>query len=371
MTALAPAASELRARRLVSCVGVVGALTFFVGLFVDPSSAWAGYLAGFLLLSGVAVVGPFFRSIHELTGSRWSTPLLPIFDRTAALLPFVFVAGAGLVAGAHRIYPWALPHEAAADASAHGAAGHAFDAWWSIPFFAARLFLIVALWTYGARLVARSDAASVERRKKRAAFFVALFGATFSLAAFDWAGGLTPHWPSTAFALDLVSGAAQSGLAIVVLLVFAEQRGSGAGGRLDVDARNDLGKLLLALSMFWAYVAYCQYGLIWYANLPEETPRLLARAVGGFAELTLANVLLNGVLPFLVLIFRSARTSESTLTKVAWAILLGRALDLWLHAAPSIVPGRALPGPAAVGAYVAFAAVVALRLRERRAFQSA
>lgn len=341
-------------RRFFAAAAGVGALTFLLGLLTDPADAWSGYLAGFLWFAGTAVMGPFFLALLRLSGARWSRPFEPFLRATARLLPYVPAFAVGLVFGASQLYPWAGGGAAAAGRGAGHGAGHE-DGWLGLGFFAFRAVAVSCVWLAAGRRFLAADAAGDRGATlRRAAAFVALFAFTFSVAAHDWLKSLTPHWVSTIFALDVAAGAVLGGIAATILGVAVATRGGVAAFRPGVDAWNDVGKLALSFTLFWAYVAYCQYGLIWYANLPEETPRYLARREGGFDALVVLNVFLNWVAPFAVLLARRARSSPTVLVRVAIVLLAGRALDLWLHVAPAAAPSSVLPGLGALGAAVAF-----------------
>lgn len=344
------------ARRSLGIAALAGAGLFLVGLWIDPGDAWAGYLAGFQLFVGLALAGPLFVALLRLTGARWSDPFLPFLRGTARLLPFVPALGLGLLFGVSQLYPWSHDFHGAAS---HGHGAHK-EAWLTLAAFGLRTLALPALWFVAARKLLAPDAtADRPTTIRRAAGFVALFGVTYSLASFDWLKSLTPHWVSAIFALDAASGLVLGGLAATVVGAVALERAGALRPRPDAAAWNDVGKLTLAFSLFWAYVAYCQYGLIWYANLPEETPRYLARAEGGFPALVLANVALNWAAPFALLLARAARASPSVLLRVAVVLLVGRALDLWLHVAPAVAGAAPLPGVGALGAFAAAAAFAA------------
>ena len=107
----------------------------------------------------------------------------------------------------------------------------------------------------------------------------------------------------------------------------------------------DLGRLLLTFSVFWVYLWACQHLLIWYSNIPEETAYYVHRHAGGWGLLSIANVLLNWLIPFLLMLTRDARRSDRMVALAALSILAGHALDLFLVVAPSTLGDRAGFGP--------------------------
>ena len=107
---------------------------------------------------------------------------------------------------------------------------------------------------------------------------------------------------------------------------------------------HDLGKLVFGFSSFWAYIWFCQYMLIWYSNIPEETSYFMSRTTGAWASLTVVSLALNWVIPFLILMPRAAKRSPYIMSRVCIVVLLGHWLDLYLMVMPAVKGGSAIPG---------------------------
>ena len=103
---------------------------------------------------------------------------------------------------------------------------------------------------------------------------------------------------------------------------------------------DDLGKILLALSLFWAYIWYCEYMIIWYSDMPEETGYYLLRRQNGWQTLTTANLVINFALPFLALMLRAWRRNGVVLMRIAALVLVGHAFDLYVMIAPPVMGGE-------------------------------
>ena len=182
--------------------------------------------------------------------------------------------------------------------------------------------------------------------------FLVLYAITNAVASWDWGMSLEPEWFSTMYAVYVFAGTFLGGIAAVALLVLTLERNGQLARRPKPAALHDLGKLLFAFATFWAYIWFCQYMLIWYANLPEETGHYAARLSGGWSMLFYLNPILNWVVPFVVLLSAGTKRHAPTLAPVAIVVLLGRWLDCFLLVAPAAGP---LPGfpTAAVAASLA------------------
>ena len=188
--------------------------------------------------------------------------------------------------------------------------------------------------------VGETQAAREERHTREnarlSAVFLVVFGFTFWLAGYDWIMSLEPHWYSTIFAVYQFAGLVLSGLAMITILAIWLEKQGPLKGALTHEHLHDLGKLLFAFSTFWMYIWFCQYMLIWYANIPEETVHYVHRLHGFWEPVFLLNFLLNWAVPFLVLLHVPAKRSRSMMLKVCWVILVGRWVDLYLMIMPPI-----------------------------------
>ena len=187
-----------------------------------------------------------------------------------------------------------------------------------------------------------SDEPQPERRRRTlvtSALFMATFAITFSLASVDWIQSLDPHWFSTMFALRTLSGAVCSGLALCTILLVVARRRGPLRHVVTKDVMDDLGKILLGFSLFWGYIWYCEYMIVWYSNIPEETGYYLLRREGDWGTLQPVNLIVNFAVPFLCLMLRAWRRNGVVLMRIAGWILVGHALDLYVMIAPPLMPG--------------------------------
>jgi len=325
---------------------LVGGATFLVGLFAAPAEVWPAYLLGVFALTTAGLGAAVFLALHHVTGARWGRPVLPVAHAMVAVLPWAGVAHLVLAFGASTLYPWADAAAVVADHAMSGRAG-----WMTVPFVLGRTVVAFAAWiALGRVLVARSraatdrDGAGPRAAAGRAgAWFLLAFAPTFSVYGFDWVLSLERTFASTMFAVYHFSGLFLGALALVTILAVRERRrGTLDGGPAWDETLHDLGKLLFAFAFFWGYIWYCQYMLIWYTNLPEETPHYALRHGGAWAPLAVLNVALQWLVPFVVLMPRAMKRNETVLVRVCVVVLVGRAVDLVL-AILAPTHGAALP----------------------------
>jgi hypothetical protein len=180
------------------------------------------------------------------------------------------------------------------------------------------------------------------RMVRYSAIFVAVFACSFSLASVDWLLTLDPRWTSTMYAVYVFSGVLVEGVAAVTLVVVLLHEHGHLTGVVNANHLHDLGKLLLAFTTFWAYIWLSQYLLIWYSNLPDEAGYYVVRTGSGWLPLFVANLLVNWLVPFCLLLPRASKRSPSRLKWVAVIVLAGRWLDIYLLVTPQTMKAPAV-----------------------------
>ncbi|MBI5594575.1 MAG: hypothetical protein HY928_00650 [Elusimicrobia bacterium] len=246
-----------------------------------------------------------------------------------------------LLLGMGHLYHWA--HHGAAD---NDAILRAKAFYLNPSAFAWRLVAILGCWVIFPRLIRRNSVAQDRDGAVRwthdnvavSAAFLAVFAISFTVASVDWIMSLEPHWYSTIFAWYLFSGLFVGGLAAIALLLILLKR-RGEFQELRPGHLHDLGRLIFAFSVFWAYMWFSQFLLIWYSNIPEETIYFAVRYRGGWGSLFWVNLAVNLLLPFGLLLRAGDKRTEGRLLAACGIILAGRWLDLFVMIMPSVMPG--------------------------------
>ena len=163
-----------------------------------------------------------------------------------------------------------------------------------------------------------------------------LLALTATFAAFDWIMSLDPHWYSNIYGVYFWAGSISSSLSVITLLALWARTRPGMERVITVEHLQDLGKLHLGFVCFWAYIAFSQYLLIWYANIPEETAWFVQRSRGGWGEVSIALACGHFLVPFLVLLPRRAKRSPLVLGCVSIWLFAFHALDLNWQILPTL-----------------------------------
>ncbi|MBL8862941.1 MAG: quinol:cytochrome C oxidoreductase [Planctomycetes bacterium] len=280
----------------------------------------------------------FFVILQHLLHAGWSVAVRRVAELLAANVGVTAVLVAPLVAlavaGDGELWPWADPRAAeghpllaAKEPYLNGTffalrCAAWFGAWWLM----ARWFLNRSLAQDEAR-----DAGPTQALERRAPPAMVAFALTVNFAAFDLLMSLSPEWYSTIFGVYVFAGSVVAFLAATILILRALQSRGLLRGVVSVEHYHDLGKLLFAFVFFWGYIAFSQFMLIWYADIPEETAWFHARFHGPWAQVSLLLLLGHFVLPFAGLLSRHAKRCLPVLTLWAAWLLVAHAVDLvWL-----------------------------------------
>ncbi|HEY1899317.1 MAG TPA: hypothetical protein VGG49_05955 [Steroidobacteraceae bacterium] len=310
-----------RARGFALALGILALLWCLLLGRHAPRQALLSYLFAFLFCCGVSVGSLALLMVHVLTGGAWGDLIRPYLLAAARALPFLALLSLPLLFGEPLLYPWATPAALAHDALLRA------QSWYLNPtFFTLRTIAYFAIWLLLlAQFQRRLE--QPERLPRLAAPGLILYAITATLAAVDWAMSLLPHWHSTVFGLMVATGWTLSAAALAILCATWPRGAPATAPGLF----KDLGNLLLALVLIWAYLAFMQYLTIWIADLPAETSWYLPRTLTSWREVAWLLIAFHFVVPFAVLLSRRAKQQRTGLAGVAALLLLAHWVDaLWL-----------------------------------------
>jgi hypothetical protein len=326
-----------RLTKTLTALAMTGAVLLALGAATSWERSTSSLLIAAFFLVTVSLGGLVFIALEYITGAGWSVAFRRVPEALAWSLGMAGLMMVGAVALRAEAYAWNPP-------ASEAVGTFWFKQMWLTPaWLVGRAVCYVLLWTLLARAMIRASRRQDEthaigltvHHRRRSAMTLLLFAPTFTLAACDWLMSLEPLWFSTVWGGYHFAGMMMSTLAVVVLLCLYLRRSGPLRGTFHNDHLHDLGQLLIGFSCFWMYLWFSQYMLIWYSNIPEETFYFVSRMQGAWGPLTIANLALNWLLPFLVLLPRPNKRNGVTMARIAVVILMGRWLDLYLMVYPS------------------------------------
>ena len=332
-----------RFQRPALLVGAAALAICVVGAFFAPAQFFRSYLSAFLFWMGIALGCLAVVMLHHVTGGAWGLPIRRPLESGTRTLPLMLLFFLPIVVGAGKIYEWADPA-----AVAHDPILRHKSLYLNLPFFISRAALYFAAWLALAYFLNRwsadqdrtGDRPIARRLQLLSSAGLVAYGLTVTFASIDWAMSLEPHWFSTMYGVLFIAGQGLSAFAFIVALLVLLAGTPPLAGFVTQRHYHDLGKLMLAFVMFWAYVSFSQYLIIWSGNLPEEIPWYLRRLQGGWGWVGAALVVLHFVLPFLLLLPASANRNPRILGTVAAIVVLMRAVDVFWLTQPAFAGSR-------------------------------
>jgi hypothetical protein len=323
-----------RFARTALVVAAVAGIVCLVGLVVDRTQFFRSYLVAYLYWTGATLGSVAVLMINHVTGGAWGVAIRRFLEATLRLLPLLAVLFVPIAIGLPHLYEWAQPEHVAHDALLQHK-----QAYLNVPFFLLRTLGYFAVWILVSRALLRwsdaqdttTDPEPTERLDLISRGGLLLMGLTMSFASIDWMMSLEPHWYSTIYGVLFMAGSALTALAFGTVMAALARDRTRLADVVTPEQFHDLGKLLLAFTMLWAYFNFSQFLIIWSGNLPEEIPWYLARTTGTWRTLTIGLVLFHFALPFVVLLSRSVKRRPAVLAAVAVAMLIARFFDLvWM-----------------------------------------
>ncbi len=318
---------------------VIGIILGVLSFFVDHSRAVFNYLLSYTFLISIGVGALFLIALEYVAGADWSVPIRRVVEFFAAIVPFLAILVIPLLFNVHDIFHWSHADVVAKDKILQGKAPYL-----NIPFFIIRVFLFIGLWSLFYYLFTRNskkqdnsgDQLLTKKNIKLSAIFIPLFAITITLTSVDFLMSITPHWFSTIFGVYYFSGSVVAALAAVTLATVLLKEKGFLHPRMTNDHLYSLGGLMFAFVNFWAYIAFSQFLLIWYANLPEETFWFMQKWHGSWAIFSIGLIVIHFLVPYIALVSQPSKMNPKTLKFISIWLLFAHLFDLFWLVMPSI-----------------------------------
>ena len=313
-----------------------GLLAFIFALSFDMSErAWHAYLLSYFYFVLLSLGGLFFVSIHHVTHAGWSVFLRRLAEALSAYLPYALLLTLPLIYGACSLYDWLDPNKVAQDPLLLHKKPYL-----NFPFFVIRMGIFLCGWAFFAHKLCafslkQDQDGDVKWSQKSVSWsvgFLFFFALSLSLFSVDLIMSLDAHWFSTIFGVYVFAGLFQAVFALLILVsAWLRKQDKKYLRIINENHLHDMGKYLFAGTLFWAYIAFSQYMLIWYANLPEETTFFIPRSQGAWAGVSLALIFLKFIVPFLILLPQRIKRNWKCMIYIAVLILVMEFVDIyWL-----------------------------------------
>jgi hypothetical protein len=339
--AIPPGHSWNRIPVIAAVVALVGAVICGVMGPSNPKQFFFSWLVSFLFFLSLALGALFFVLIQYAAQGGWGIVLRRIGETVFATLPVMAALFVPVLLGLHDLYEWSH-----AEAVQNDALLQWKSPFLNVPFFLTRAAIYFLLWSGIAVMYYRGsssqDAAGnhavAARLRRLAGPALIVLALTQTLASIDWIMSLTPHWYSTMFGVYFFAGSFVGFIALLSVVSVALRRAGLLDTVINAEHLHDVGKFLFAFTAFWAYIAFSQFFLMWYGNLPEETIWFKVRMDGSWMKVSILLLAGHFVAPFFYLMGRDVKRNGATLALGGVWLLAMHFVDLYWQVMPTFHP---------------------------------
>lgn len=330
---------ESKIPRALFGIGAVGLIASLVGYFLDAEQFYFSYLVSFVFFTGIGLGSLILVMIHHITRSSWGTVLRRIPETLASNFFIWGIFIIPILLGIHNIYHWSHP-----DAVATDSVLQAKSAYLNTTFFIIRQIIYFSIWGF---LGFKLHKASVEMdrtgdwgittlMRKLSGPGIPIFGLSITFAGFDWLMSVDPHWFSTMFGVYFFAMFFQAIWPVLILLVVFLLRQGILKNTIQKVHVYDLGAWFFAFTIFYAYIAFCQFLLIYYANLPEEALWYYHRLEGSWKYIAYSLIAFRFAVPFIVLLHRETKHNIKVLVSMSILVLVIHFAEVYWIVMPAL-----------------------------------
>jgi hypothetical protein len=318
--------------------GVLGAVLAVAGFFMSGADRFfQAYLVAYTFWMGVVLGSLALLMVQHLSGGVWGVVLRRPFEAAVRTIPVMAVLFIPIALGMHSIYEWS--HAGITDTDPIIAAKALYL---NTPFFLVRQVIYFLVWGTLGHLLTRwsaehdrsGDPRLLKKMENLSGGGLVLYFLTVTFAMVDWTMSVNPHWFSTIWGMLYVGGQGLSAFAFGICVLVMLAQTAPLNGVLTSHHFHDLGKLLFAFLMLWAYLSFSQFLIVYSANLSEEIPHYLARSQGGWQYITIVLIVLHFIVPYSLLLSRDVKRGITRLRAIAAWLILMRIVDYYWQVAP-------------------------------------
>jgi hypothetical protein len=330
-----PELAGLQRRFLIA--GGAGLALSLLGAFLNLTQFLQSYLMAYMLCLGVTLGCLALGMVHQLSGGAWGVVLRRPIGAATRVLPVMTLLFIPIALGMTRLYPWTN-----ADLVARDELLQHKQPYLNTPFFLVRAVIYFTVWNaityflnaWSLEQDTNPDPRIARRMQQISAAGLLGYGLMITFASFDWLMSLEPRWFSTIYGVLIMGGQGLSAMAFLITAVVWLSRRPPLDRIVATSHFHDLGNLMLAFVMLWAYFSFSQYLIIWAGNLPLEISWYLHRSYTSWRLIAVALIVFHFAVPFVLLLSRVIKRDPSLIVKVAIGILVVRVIDLFWLIAP-------------------------------------
>lgn len=317
---------------------ILGLIVIVAASMIDQTRNTYSNLMMFIFLTSISVGSLFLVTLEYIVGAVWSTPMRRVSEFFAFSIPFLVIFALPLFFNLHDLFHWTHSEAVEADKILKGKSPYLNET-----FFVLRFAFFFIIWTAFYFFITKNsrkqdqtkDQLLTKRNIRLSGVFIPVFAITLSFFAIDWLMSLEPHWFSTIFGVYYFSGTMLAALAAGTFAIIMLNEKGYFSNLLRPDHFYSMGALMFVFINFWAYIAFSQFLLIWYANIPEETLWMISRWQNGWEFVSFGLIFIHFVVPYVGLLSQPSKMDPKRLKIMSIWILFAHYVDIYWLVMPS------------------------------------
>jgi len=328
---------HIQTSKVLYGTGIVGLLASAVGYFLNSEQFFFSYLTSFTYFTSFALAALILLMIHHITQSSWGVVIRRIPEAFSSNLWIWAIFIIPVLFGMHSLYHWTHTEDVLSDPILAGKMPYLNET-----FFVIRQIIYFSIWGFigyklhkvSVEMDRTGDWGLTQLLKKYSAPGILIFALTVAFASFDWLMSLDPHWFSTMFGVYFFAMSIQAFFPLMILLIYWMQKQGILENTISKSHIYDMGAWFFGFTVFYAYIAFSQLLLIYYANIPEETLWFYHRLEGSWAFVSYSLIIGRFVLPFILLLNRDTKHQKKLLIFTSVLVLFMHFVEVYWIAMP-------------------------------------
>lgn len=339
MTAADPVQIQLgQWQRWALMAGIAGILLAIVGYLLNGWTQFLrSYLFAYLFWTGMGLGCMGILLLYHTVGGNWGMLIRRMCEAGARTVPLMILLMIPVLINLPVLYEWARPE------ALHDPIIRAKSAYLNIPGVIGRSIFYFVVWAFFAWRLSKlsseqdetGDPELIGKMRALSAPGLVVFVFVTTFAFIDWIMSLEPHWFSTIYGAMFLIGQVLESFAFTIALVIVLSTREPLRAIFNTQRLHDLGNMMFAFMVLWAYLSFSQFLIIWAGNLPDEIPWYLRRLRGGWGWVAFGLVLFHFATPFVLLLFRGVKRNEERLLAVCFLLIAVRIVDVYWIVEPA------------------------------------
>jgi hypothetical protein len=327
---------------------VIGIVAAFFAYQVDPIRASFNNVITLLTVVSVGLGGIFLVAMEHIAGAVWSVPFRRIAEHQSFIFLVTPLLAIPIFFHLHDIFEWTHVHEMINDPTLYQKRPYLNTSFFYIRSVGVFVLMTIFFLIFLKNSTSQDKTRSNKTTKVNALFaapFMIIFAISITVIAIDYAMSLEPHWYSTIFGVYYFAGTFTAALAVLTLITLKLKSNGNLLKEINGNHYYSMGALLFAFTAFWMYMAFSQYMLIWYANVPEETFWFIPRMENGWEYVSIALIFIKFIIPFGLLITRNSKMNPKSLKFASYWLIVAHIYDVYWLVMPTYNRVSGTQGP--------------------------